>query len=284
MVRRFKPALRHSAFADRRRFDRYPTARSAHLIVGMVDISGRLVDLGRGGALLAASSSARLPIGGSGVVTIEGLPPLPCRMTGVSEHGLHIAFAGNVAAGCDALAGMIEEIERSYRPLIERAQDFAREIAGVMEGAIERGLLSEEDLFDLSYRPVPESEPRQYLSPSLTALETVLPPLLAGALATDSRLVFALPSDRNGYVPVHHADWSQPQRPGDPAWNAAHARNRLIADSRVGLSAGRSIRPFLIQISRHEQEDGRAEFLSEVNAPLRVRGRHWGGVRMGYRL
>ncbi|WP_293808179.1 methyl-accepting chemotaxis protein [uncultured Bosea sp.] len=284
MVRRFKPALRHSAFADRRRFDRYPTARSAHLVVGMVDIPGRLVDLGRGGALLAASSSARLPIGGSGVVAIEGLPPLPCRMTGVSEHGVHIAFAGDVAAGCDALAGMIEEIERSYRPLIERAQDFAREIAGVMEGAIARGLLSEEDLFDLRYLPVPESEPRQYLSPSLTALETVLPPLLAGALATDCRLVFALPSDRNGYVPVHHADWSQPQRPGDPAWNAAHARNRRIADSRVGLSAGRSIRPFLIQLSRHEHENGRAEFLNEVNAPLRVRGRHWGGVRMGYRL
>ncbi len=284
MLRRFKPALRHSAFADRRRFDRFPTARNAHLAVGGIDIAGRLVDLGRGGALLAGSPQARLPIGGAGVVTIEGLPPLPCRMTGVSEHGLHIAFAGDAAAGCDALAGMIEDIERSYRPLIERAQDFAREVAGAMEAAIDRGLISEEDLFDLRYVPVPESEPRQYLSPSLPALEAVLPPLLAGALAADRRLVFALPSDRNGYMPVHHVDWSLPPRPGDPAWNAAHARNRRIADSRVGLSAGRSIRPFLIQLSRHEHEDGRAEFLSEINAPLRVRGRHWGGVRMAYRL
>jgi len=284
MLRRFKPVLRHSAFADRRRFDRFPTARSAHLVVGGVDIAGRLVDLGRGGALLAGSLQARLPAGGAGMVTIEGLPPLPCRMAGASEQGLHLAFAGDAATGCDALAGMIEEIERSYRPLIERAQDFAREVAGAMEGAVERGLLSEEELFDLRYDPVPESEPRQYLSPSLTALEAVLPPLLAGALIADRRLVFALPSDRNGYVPVHHADRSQPQRPGDPAWNAAHARNRRIVDSGVGLSAGRSIRPFLIQLSRHEHEDGRTELLSEVNAPLRVRGRHWGGVRMGYRL
>lgn len=284
MLRRFKPVLRHSAFADRRRFDRFPTARSAHLALGSADLSGRLVDLGRGGALLAGAHQTRLPIGGAGVVTIEGLPPLPCRMTGTSELGLHLAFAGDAAAGCGELAGMIEEIERSWRPLIERAQDFARETAAAMEDAIDRGLLSEEDLFDLRYVPVPEVEPRQYLSPSLPALETVLPPLLAGALGSDKRLVFALPSDRNGYVPVHHAVWSQSPRPGDPVWNAAHARNRRIVDSRAGLSAGRSVRPFLVQLSRYEHEDGRAELLSEINAPLRVRGRHWGGVRMGYRL
>lgn len=283
MLRRFKPVLRHSAFADRRRFDRFPTARKAHLVIGSVDVPGRLVDLGRGGALLAGSPLARLPTGSAGMVTIEGLPPLPCRMTGASELGLHLAFAGD-AAGCGELAGMIEEIERSYRPLIERAQDFAREVAGAMEQAIERGLLSENDLFDLRYVPVLDSEPRQYLSPSLPALEAVLPPLLAGTLAADPRLVFALPSDRNGYVPVHHPVWSLPQRAGDPAWNGAYARNRRIIDSRAGLSAGRSIRPFLVQLSRHEIENGRSELLSEVNAPLRVRGRHWGGVRMGYRL
>ncbi|MGX1741227.1 methyl-accepting chemotaxis protein [Bosea sp. NPDC055353] len=284
MLRRFKPVLRHSAFADRRRFDRFPTARSAHLALGSADLSGRLVDLGRGGALLAGAHQTRLPIGGAGVVTIEGLPPLPCRMTGTSELGLHLAFAGDAAAGCGELAGMIEEIERSWRPLIERAQDFARETAAAMEDAIDRGLLSESDLFDLRYVPVPEVEPRQYLSPSLPVLETVLPPLLAGALGSDKRLVFALPSDRNGYVPVHHAAWSQSPRPGDPAWNAAYARNRRIVDSRAGLSAGRSVRPFLVQLSRYEHEDGRAELLSEINAPLRVRGRHWGGVRMAYRL
>ncbi len=284
MLRRFKPVLRHSAFADRRRFDRFPTARSAHLALGSADVSGRLVDLGRGGALLAGSHQARLPIGGAGVVTIEGLPPLPCRMTGTSEFGLHLAFAGDAAAGCGELAGMIEEIERSWRPLIERAQDFARDTAAAMEDAIDRGLLSENDLFDLRYVPVPEVEPRQYLSPSLPVLETVLPPLLADALGSDRRLVFAVPSDRNGYVPVHHAAWSQSPRSGDPAWNAAYARNRRIVDSRAGLSAGRSVRPFLVQLSRYEHEDGRAELLSEINAPLRVRGRHWGGVRMAYRL
>lgn len=197
---------------------------------------------------------------------------------------MHLAFDADAAAGSGALALMIEDIERSYRPFIERAQDFANEIAAAMETAIEKGLIAEEDLFEASYTPVPESEPLQYLSPSLQALEAVLPPLLRKTLASDPRLVFAVPSDRNGYMPVHHAETSQPQRSHDPDWNAAHACNRRILDSRSGISASRSVRPFLVQLCHHDLGDGRIEALSEINAPLRVRGRHWGGVRMAYRL
>ena len=283
MLRRFKPVLRHSAFADRRRFDRFPTARRAHLTLGGVDLSSRIVDLGRGGALLAQTQAVRFD-GKAGALTIDGLPPLACRMTGQSEQGLHLAFEADDVAGSGALAQMIEDIERSYRPLIERAQDFAREVAAAMESAIETGIVAEEALFEADYTPVPESEPLQYLSPSLPVLEAILPPLLEKTLASDPRLVFAVPSDRNGYVPVHHVRTSQPQRSRDPAWNALHACNRRILDSRCGISASRSVRPFLVQLCDHDLGGGRSETLSEVNAPLRVRGRHWGGVRMAYRL
>ncbi|QEL22808.1 hypothetical protein FQV39_09685 [Bosea sp. F3-2] len=282
MLRRFKPVLRHSAFADRRRFDRFPTARRAQLKLGGIDLSSRIVDVGRGGALLADTQSVQF--GGVGTLTIDGLPPLPCRMAGQSEHGLHLAFDADAVAGSGALAQMIEDIERSYRPLIERAQDFAREVAAAMEIAIEKGLVAEEELFEADYTPVPESEPLQYLSPSLPALEAVLPPLLERTLASDPRLVFAVPSDRNGYVPVHHAGTSQPQRNHDPIWNAVHSCNRRILDSRSGISASCSVRPFLVQLCQHDFGNGRSEALSEINAPLRVRGRHWGGVRMAYRL
>ncbi|MGO4402863.1 methyl-accepting chemotaxis protein [Bosea sp. RAF48] len=283
MLRRFKPVLRHSAFADRRRFDRFPTVRRAQLKLGDIDLSSRIVDVGRGGALLAGTQAVRVG-GEAGMITIDGLPPIPCRMAGQSEHGLHLAFDPDAVAGSDALAQMIEDIERSYRPLIERAQDFAREVAAAMEAAIEKGLIAEEELFEANYAPVPESEPLQYLSPSLPALEVVLPPLLERTLASDPRLVFAVPSDRNGYVPVHHTGTSQPQRSYDPAWNAVHACNRRILDSRSGISASRSVRPFMVQLCHHDFGNGCSEALNEINAPLRVRGRHWGGVRMAYRL
>lgn len=283
MLRRFKPLLRHSAFADRRRHDRFPTARRAHLTLGGIDLSSRIVDVGRGGALLADARAVRFE-GGAGAITIDGLPPLPCRMAGQSEQGLHLAFEADAVAGSGALAQMIEEIERSYRPLIERAQDFAREVAAAMEAAIANGSLIEEELFGALYTPISESEPVQYLSPSLPALETILPPLLEKTLASDPRLVFAVPSDRNGYMPVHHSETSQPQRSYDPAWNTIHSCNRRILDSRPGISASRSVRPFLVQLCQHDLGNGHSEALSEITAPLRVKGRHWGGVRMAYRL
>ncbi len=283
MLRRFTPTLRHAPFADRRRYDRFPAARRARLSLGDLDIAGEVIDLGRGGALLADAPEARRWSGVDGQVTIDGLPTLPCRMTAASESGLHIAFAPEAAAGSDALAQAIEEIERAYRPLIERAQDFARQVALAMEEALDRGLTSESELFRVSYTAIAESEPRQYLSPSLPALEAVLPPVLAEMLASDPRLAFAVAGDRNGYVPVHNSAFSLPSRRGERDWNAAHVRNRRIFDDRVGIGFGRSVRPFLVQ--RSQQDLGRgSEIFSEIGAPVRVRGRHWGGVRTAYRF
>ncbi|OJV08826.1 MAG: hypothetical protein BGO20_21370 [Bosea sp. 67-29] len=283
MLRRFKPTLRHSPFADRRRYDRFPAARRARLSLGDMDIAGEVIDLGRGGALLADAPEARRWSGASGNVTIDGLPTLPCRMTAVSDRGLHIAFTPDAVAGSDALALAMEEIERAYRPLIEHAQDFARRIGSAMETALDQGLTSESELFLTRYIAVEDSEPRQYLSPSLPALEAVLPPVLAGTLASDPRLAFAVVGDRNGYVPVHNAAFSLPPRRGEAAWNETYVRNRRIFDDRVGIGFGRSVRPFLAQ--RSLQDVGRGpEVFSEIGAPVRVRGRHWGGVRMAYRL
>jgi methyl-accepting chemotaxis protein len=284
MMRRFTPILRHSAFADRRRHDRFPAERRAEARIGTLGFASSTIDLGRGGALLAKPANERLKPGSSGTIEIDGLPPLPFRMMASSELGLHVAFEPDVVAGCRPLADMIQTIERSYRPLIERAQDFARDVAIVLEDAVRDGLVSEADLFDIDYVAVPGTEPRQFMSRALPALEAVLPPLLSRILASDQRLILALPTDRNGYVPVHNAEFSLPQRENDPLWNATYARNRRIFDERAGITAARSVRPFLVQAYHRDLGGGASDILREVDAPLRVNGRHWGGVRMAYRL
>jgi methyl-accepting chemotaxis protein len=283
MLRRFKPALRHTPFADRRRFDRFPLQRHARLRLADIEVAGEVIDLGRGGALLSDTPDARRWAGAKGTLQIDGLPPLSCRMAGRSENGLHLAFAPEETAGSDALARTIEEIERSFRPLIDRAQDFAREIGGAMEDALQRGLLTEAELFATSYKPLEGVEPRQFVTPSLTALEAVLPSVIERMRASDQRIAFAIASDRNGYLPVHHTEFARPVRPEDPDWNSVHAAHRRLDDTKVAISASRSARPFLIQ--RVEIDLGRGiEVLSEVAAPIRLRGRHWGAARTAYRI
>lgn len=284
MLRRFIPTLRHSSFADRRQHDRFPVEHSAKARLGAVDFVSHTIDLGRGGVLLARPDDQNLMPGVSGTIEIADLPPLPCHMAATSELGLHVAFDRHAFGENRLLDGLIETIESSYRPLIEKAQAFAVEVATLMEEALGGSLVDEAELFDVEYIAVPETDPQQYRNRALPVLEAILPPLLARTLASDPRLLFTIAIDRNGYIPVHNAAYAMPQRPADPIWNASHSRNMRIFDDRAGIAAARSVRPFLVQSYLRDMGGGVTEMVREVDAPLRINGRHWGGVRMAYRM
>jgi methyl-accepting chemotaxis protein len=281
LLRRFVPTLRYAAFADRREHDRYPAEHKVVLAIDGLELASQTVDIGLGGALLARPDGALPPTGAKGVLTVSGLPSLGCRLAAVSELGLHVSFERGQNP---QLETFIAQIRHGYCPLIERAQSFARDVAALMTSALGAGRISEADLFDIEYRPIEGTEPLQFTNLALPVLEQILPPLFARAMAEDPRLIFALAIDRNGYIPVHNQAFSQPQRPGDPIWNAAHSRNRRIFDDRAGIMAARSVRPFLVQSYLRDMGGGVTHLMREVDAPLRVAGRHWGGVRMAYRM
>lgn len=283
LLERFVPTLRHTVFADRRQHDRFPAECPVRLEFGDGMIAGQTIDLGYGGALLSVADN-KLKARARGKIAVEGLPPLPCRVMARSDLGLHVAFERGDEVAHAALHRRLAEVEESYRPLIDRAQDFAHRIAALFESALRTGRLSEEDLFDTDYTPVPDSNPRQFSNRALPALQQILPPILAETLASDPRLVFTLAIDRNGYIPVHHPEYSQPQRPGDPDWDAAYSRDRRIFDDRAGITAARSTRPFIIQSYQRDMGNAGIQLMREVDAPLRIAGRHWGGVRMAYRM
>jgi methyl-accepting chemotaxis protein len=284
MLRRFIPTLRNSSFADRRQHDRFPVEHSAKARLGTVDFVSHTIDLGRGGVLLARPEDPGLVPGLYGTVEIADLPPMPCRMAATSELGLHMAFDRQAHDQTRLLDGLIETIESSYRPLIDRAQAFAAEVTAVIAEALAARQLTEADLFDTDYQPVPDTDPQQYRNRALPVLEAILPSLMARTLACDPRLLFTVPIDRNGFIPVHNTHYASPQRRGDPVWNTAHARNMRIFDDRAGIAAARSVRPFLVQSYLRDMGGGVTEMVREVDAPLRINGRHWGGVRMAYRM
>ncbi|WP_181832750.1 methyl-accepting chemotaxis protein [Bosea caraganae] len=281
---RFVPLLRHTAFADRRQHDRFPAEYPVQARFGSDSFSSQTVDLGLGGALLAGQGTPKVQPGLSGSITIADLPPLVCRLMAKSELGLHVAFDGTAVSDHEPLRRLLDEIEQSYRPLIDRAQHFAARIAALYELALRQGKLSEADLFDIDYQPVAGTDPQQFTHRALPALEALLPPILAEMLGSDPRLVFAVPIDRNGYIPVHNVPFAQKQRPGETVWNTANSRNRRIFDDRAGIMAARSVRPFLVQSYHRDMGGGVTHVMREVDAPLRINGRHWGGVRMAYRM
>ena len=113
--------------------------------------------------------------------------------------------------------------------------------------------------------------------------DRVLPTVQEPVLDMDRRVVFCAAVDRNGYLPTHNRKFSQPQT-ADPVWNMAHCRNRRIFDDRVGLKAGRNTDAFLLQVYRRDMGGGNFVLMKDVSAPITVEGRHWGGLRLAYKL
>jgi methyl-accepting chemotaxis protein len=167
------------------------------------------------------------------------------------------------------------------RPLIDAVRQAAAQLGGRLEAAVEAGEISLSALFSADYRPVPGTDPQQVLAPFTALTDRLFPPVQEAMLALDPRVVFCAAVDRNGYLPTHNRRFSAPQGP-DPVWNAAHCRNRRIFADRVGLGAGQSTAPFLMQIYRRDMGGGRFAMMKDVSAPIAVQGRHWGGLRLAY--
>ncbi|TCK43317.1 methyl-accepting chemotaxis sensory transducer [Paraburkholderia sp. BL8N3] len=167
-------------------------------------------------------------------------------------------------------------------PFIEAVERTAAQIARRFDAALARGEITLDDLFDRDYRPVTGSHPPQHLTRFTAFTDRVLPALQEPLLALDPRVAFCAAVDDNGYLPTHNRAFSQPQG-DDPVWNAAHCRNRRIFDDRTGLAAGRNTKRFLLQTYRRDMGGGEFVLMKDASAPIIVAGRHWGGLRMGYR-
>ena len=175
-------------------------------------------------------------------------------------------------------------VETTDTPLIRLVVDSAAKVGALFELAVDRGEISIHDLFDEKYEPVKGSDPQQVVTKFTTLTDRLLPEIQEAALGIDPRIVFCAAVDRNGYLPTHNRKFSQPQRPGDKVWNMANCRNRRLFNDRVGLKAGRSQKPFVVQTYRRDMGGGNFALMKDASAPIIVKGRHWGGVRCAYKV
>jgi len=174
-------------------------------------------------------------------------------------------------------------IETPDTGIIELCKRTAGEIARLFERAIASDEISMADLFDEKYVSVARSDPPQHMTRFVAFTDRRLPPVQEAILSVDPRITFCAAIDRNGFLPTHNKIYSKPQGP-DPVWNSANCRNRRIFNDRTGLSAGRSTRPFLLQTYRRDMGGGNFVLMKDASAPIAVRGRHWGGFRIGFKV
>lgn len=281
--RRVVTILRTMPSADRRQFERLPIDLAMRVRVpGGEMLACRSFDLSEGGVLIRPQDNLKLVTGSSLVADISRIGEVGLNIVNVSAMGTHCRFERLSAASTEAVGKVLAGFRAENAPLIDKAQAFAREITAAIEAEITSGRLSLEAVFDTAYSPVPDTDPVQFRTRYLERFEAILPPIIERTLTERPNMVFCLATDRNGYIPVHIRKVSQPQRKGDRAWNLANCRNRRIFDDRAGLLAARISRPYQFQAYHRDMGNGVKVAMMEIDAPLVIQGRHWGGVRMAY--
>ena len=192
-----------------------------------------------------------------------------------------------VAKLLDLSEGLIELIatsgvETSDAPLIRVVVETARQISAAFESAIERGDIRLEQLMDEHYREIPGTDPKQYLTDYVEFTDRILPPIQDPIQKIDPRIVFCVAWAKGGYLPTHNPNYRLPQGK-DPVWNNANCRNRRLFNDRAVKKVAANTKPFLLQTYRRDMGGGNFVLMKDLSSPIRVRGRHWGAFRMGFR-
>jgi methyl-accepting chemotaxis protein len=171
-----------------------------------------------------------------------------------------------------------EDARRIHERMPGIVQDAARKVGRVLEEAVDRGQLRLEDLFDQDYKPIANTKPQKFRTRFDEICDRILPSVQEPYLNGNNELTYAIACDLRGYVPTHNNRFCQPLT-GDEKKDFVGNRTKRIFSDPVGKRCGDHELPFLLQTYRRDT----GEIMHDISAPVYVKGRHWGGVRIGYR-
>jgi methyl-accepting chemotaxis protein len=157
------------------------------------------------------------------------------------------------------------------------AQQAASQIGEIFAQGLTSGAISQQALFDVNYRKIPNTHPQKYSTGFDTFTDKVLPDIQEPILQQNSFIVYAGAVDKNGYFPTHNRKFSAPLS-GNYERDLAYSRTKRIFDDYTGIRCGKSTESFLLQTYKRDT----GEVMHDLSAPIYVNGKHWGGFRIGY--
>jgi methyl-accepting chemotaxis protein len=276
--------LRQGEREDERKRERLPCHLAIDIQAGRATLQAPVYEISMEGILISGPEAKTLRPNETLAATIDGIGACRIRVTDQAAAGAHARFEAPDAALRERIEDRLWAIRDENTEFVTRAMDAGAALTKIFNDAVATGAISIEDMFDADYVEIAGSNPVQHRTRILNWADRALPDFQEAFLAKDKRMAFCVAIDRNGYLPVHNKICSQPQRPGDVAWNTANSRNRRIFNDPAGLAAGRNTRSYLIQSYARDMGNGTTVMMREIDVPIRVKGRHWGGFRTAYKL
>ncbi len=272
--------LKQSEHDDRRKTERLPCHLKFESARGVMPVYEIAMD----GVLIGGADAGRLAPQAIVDGSLEGVGACRLRVLEQSKSGARTQFVSPNAELSEKIEDKLWSIHEENTEFVTRAMEAGNALTGIFEQAVARGEVRIDDLFDTDYAEIASTNPQQYRTKYLDWADRALPSFQEAFLAKEPRMAFCAMVDRNGFLPVHNKIYSHPQRPGDAAWNTANCRNRRIFNDPAGLAAARNLRSYLIQSYARDMGNGNTVMMREIDVPIRVQGRHWGGFRTAYKL
>jgi methyl-accepting chemotaxis protein len=200
------------------------------------------------------------------------------RTLGQANELAHLAVNLGEVGAIFRLGAAGDAAMQLHAAMPDIVRDGAGRIARVWEDAIARGQISADDLFAEHYEPIANTRPEKFHTRYDELADRLLPAVQEPFLDRHAAVAYAIACDTRGYVPTHNQRYSLPLT-GDEAKDFVGNRTKRIFADPVGQRCGSHELPCLLQTYRRDT----GEIMHDISAPIYVKGRHWGGFRIGYR-
>lgn len=276
--------LRQDERGDPRKNERLPCSLKIEITTARGMVTAPVYEIAMDGILIGGPDAEKLPAHETLTATLQDIGSCRIRIADRSKAGSQARFEAASIALREKIEDRMWAIHEENAELVTRAMEAGNALSRLFENGLASGAITIADMFDTDYVAIPDTNPVQYRTKMLDWADRALPALLEAFLAKDTRLAFCATVDRNGYLPVHNKIYSQPQRLGDVGYNTANCRNRRIFNDPAGLAAAHNERAYLVQSYARDMGNGVVVMMREIDAPVRVFGKHWGAFRTAYKI
>jgi methyl-accepting chemotaxis protein len=202
----------------------------------------------------------------------------------LASFGLRIESQERQTMGLTELSeGFYEKLvelnlETVHRRMFAVARAAADAVQAVFEEGVANGKISQADLLSVEHAAIVNTNPQKYSSRFDTFTDQVLPAIQETVLQSCPELVFAICTNKRGYVPTHNDKFAKPLT-GRYDVDLVSSRSKRIFSDRTGSRCGSHTQKLLLQTYKRDT----GEIMHDLSVPIMVAGQHWGGFRMGYK-
>ncbi|MCW8890209.1 MAG: methyl-accepting chemotaxis protein, partial [Sedimenticola sp.] len=162
-----------------------------------------------------------------------------------------------------------------FENMIQTARGWTSQVQQALNELAARGV----NLFDTNYQAIPNTHPQKYTISYGNAYEPVIQPLIDQFVKDRPDFIYAVPIDKNGYLPAHHSHLSKPMTGNFETDNINSRHMKIYNTNRAEVRRAANTQPFLLQT--YIRDTG--EVLNDLSFPLYVNGKHWGALILGFK-